>query len=450
MRFLTIFLVLLSGCGTIYKSPSVVPKGLNSDQDLNVRVIEMTEQSAVEANLSPYTPQRLPAVFSTVASAPALNVSGRAPQPSADASFPPGAPQVFLPSNPPIRPYTIGVSDVVLLATPSAGSTVEQLSGLLAAQNKRQGYTVQDDGAIAIPDIGRIQLSGLTLEEAEAAVFEALVSKNIEPSFSLEIAEFNSQRATIGGAVRNPTIAPITIKPLYLEEALQLAGGIAPGDLDYTTVRIYRDGVLYQVSARELYDRNNRVLILDNDSVFVDSEYELDGAETYFREQIAIQQLRRAERTQALAELEAAFRIRSQQLEVQRENFQKRLELGAVKRQYVYLYGEVKKQGRFPLPFETTATLADALFSQGGISTREADVSQIYVLRRSTDPREFGARTAYHLNGQDATNILTATIFQLRPNDVVFVSEQPVTVWNRVIAQITPALISAGVNATSN
>ena len=74
-------------------------------------------------------------------------------------------------------PYRIGVGDVLLLGNEIGGNTVEELSGLLAAQNSRQGYTVQDDGAIAIPDVGRVRLDGLTLEEAEAQLFQSLVSQ---------------------------------------------------------------------------------------------------------------------------------------------------------------------------------------------------------------------------------------------------------------------------------
>ncbi|WP_323770758.1 hypothetical protein [Antarctobacter sp.] len=48
----------------------------------------------------------------------------------------------------------------MLLATRGAASTIEQLSGLLAAQNQRQGYTVRDDGSIAILEIGAVQLGG--------------------------------------------------------------------------------------------------------------------------------------------------------------------------------------------------------------------------------------------------------------------------------------------------
>lgn len=407
----------------------------------------MTEQAAFAANLTPYEPQRLPSSFNAIPTASVRAGGGALPLPTADGGVQPARPQTFLPPSSNPGPYRIGVSDVVLLATPAGAGTVEELSGLLAAQNKRQGYSVQGDGSIAIPDVGRIQISGLTLDEAEAAVFDALVSKNIEPAFSLEVAEFNSQRATIGGAVNKPTIAPITPKALYLEEALQLAGGIADADLDFTSVRLYRDGTLYQVSARDVFKRAKQVRILDSDSIFVDTGYNTSEAKTYFEEQITLSNARRAQRAEALNEFRTEFSTRNSQIQASQTNFTKRLELGAVKRQYAYRFGEFKQQGRFTLPFEQTANLADALFDSNGMSTKEADVSQIYVLRRSTDPRELGATTAYHLNGANPIQMLTATVFELRPNDIIFVSEQPVTKWNRVISQITPQLFNSIINA---
>ena len=72
------------------------------------------------------------------------------------------------------------------------------------------------------------------------------------------------------------------------------------------------------------------------------------------------------------------------------------------------------------------------------------------MLRASSDPREFGAVTAWQMDGRNAINFLLATKFMLRPDDIIFVAEQPVTRWGRIIQQITPALINTGVNAASN
>ena len=77
-----------------------------------------------------------------------------------------------------------------------------------------------------------------------------------------------------------------------------------------------------------------------------------------------------------------------------------------------------------------------------GISVESGDVSQIYVLRASQDPREFGAVTAWHLDARNAANFALMTNFELRPDDVVFVAQQPITTWNRAVSQILPSIIN--------
>jgi len=200
-------------------------------------------------------------------------------------------------------PYEIGIGDVVLLATPRAAGSVEQLTGLLAAQNARQGYTVQDDGSINIPDVGRVRIAGLTIEDAEAALFQRLVENQIDPTFSLEISEFNSRRVSIGGAVSQPTVVPVTLTPLYLEEALAAAGGITVEDQDYASIRLYRDGTLYQIPLSQLYSRASltKTRLLPGDAIFVDTEYELARAQEYFAQQITLVQARQAARASAAA-----------------------------------------------------------------------------------------------------------------------------------------------------
>jgi polysaccharide export outer membrane protein len=47
-------------------------------------------------------------------------------------------------------------------------------------------------------------------------------------------------------------------------------------------------------------------------------------------------------------------------------------------------------------------------------------------------------------------NFTLATRFEMRPNDVIFVAEQPVTRWGRVIQQITPSLITTTIAAGTN
>ncbi len=439
----------LAGCGSAYRSPAI--DAAVSDGTA-VRVMPLTGESVLIANRAPYRPRTLPAIFSgTAGGGSGLRGAGALPAPVLDDPQRPAQLELRLPPAVDPGPYQIGVGDVVLLAVPRSGGTVEELSGLLAAQNARQGYTVQDDGSINIPDVGRVRFAGLTVDEAEATLFTRLVESQIDPTFSLEIAEFNARRVSIGGAVTNPTVVPVGLTPVLLDEVLAQAGGITVEDQDFASVRLYRDGTLYQIPLNRLFSdpalRNIR--LIGGDSLFVDSSFELSAAQDYFEQQITLAQLRQASRVSALNELEAEVSLRRANLNEARANFETRERLGAVGRDYVYLTGEVVKQSRYTLPFEQTASLADALFDAGGgVPVTTGDVSQIYVLRASTDPREFGAVTAWHLNATNAANFTLATRFELRPDDVVFVAEQPITRWSRVIQQITPSLITSGVAAT--
>lgn len=441
----------LSGCGAAYISPAV-KEGVTSGA--KVRVQPITAETVLAANRSNYRPKDLPAAFYQIAGTGGASGvgAGALPQPTSERPNRPQALETRIPPAVRSGSYEIGVGDVLLLATPQAGSTVEELSGLLAAQSRRQGYTVQDDGAIAIPDVGRVSVAGLTLEEAEAALFQRLVSNQIDPTFSLEVAEFNSKRVSVGGAVGTPTVTPITLKPLFLDEALAQAGGVSAPDLDVASVRLYRDGTLYQIPLRELYSNRSlqRIQLVDGDSVFVDTAYDLDQAQSYFEQQIRLVQVRQTARAEALRALQTEVGLRRDALADQRANFGAQLDLGAVKRDYVFLSGEVKTQTRVPLPFGQTASLADVIYADGnGVPTTTGNPSQIYILRGSPDPREFSGVTAWHLDARNPASLILATRMEMRPNDVVFVAEQPITRWNRVLTQFVPSLITSAAAATN-
>ena len=447
---LLVALTALAGCGSVYRSSSVSP---GVSDGTNVRVVALSAETVVRANRSSYQPKTLPAVFSMTAGGGTLGRgAGALPQPTFDLETRPGTLALRVPPAANPGAYQIGIGDVVLLSTPNTGSTVEELSGLLAAQNARQGYTVQDDGSINIPNVGRVRIAGLTIEDAEAALFQKLVENQFDPTFSLEIAEFNSRKVSIGGAVGTPGVVPVSLTPLYLGDALAAAGGVSVEDQDFASVRIYRDGTLYQIPLTTLYERGDllRTRLVDGDAVFVDTEYELGQAQSYFEQQITLVSARQAARQAALNELQLEVNLRRGQLEEARQNYQTRIDLGADNQDYVYLTGEVGKQSRFPLPYDRKAKLADALFAQAdGLTVETGDVSQIYVLRASSDPREFGAVTAWHLDTRNAANFALTTKFELRPNDIVFVAQQPITRWNRAVAQIMPSLISV-TNAATN
>ena len=252
---------------------------------------------------------------------------------------------------------------------------------------------------------------------------------------------------SVGGAVRNPVVQNIRLTPVYLTEALAAAGDVTVPDRDFGIIRLYRDGTLYQLPLKDL--PKHKIRLTAGDSVFVDTDYQLEQAQAFFQEQNSLNELRRTARRDAITELNTEVSLRRAALDEARSNYLAQDQLGAVDRDYVYLAGEVKTQSRFPLPLNQQASLADALYEQGGALTETANPSQIYVLRGSPDPADFGAVTAWHLNARNAGNVVMATRFELRPNDVIFVAEQPITRWNRVISQFVPSLINAAAAAAN-
>ncbi len=422
---------VLTGCGVIYTIPNVYDGGSGSvagQTDYDLEVIPMTYETVASANLTPYVPPQLPAPYqpdavavSAAAVEIAPNCTGTSPGPLETAAYPSRIVYDAPPSES-RSPYRIGVGDVLLLAVKGLGSPAG-LPDLITAQAKRDAYIVQDDGAIAIPDAGRVEVAGLTLEDAQFRISEALFAANIEPSFSLEVAEFNSQHVSVDGLVGTPGLVPITLDPPYLYTVIARAGGVPSDDPATTTIQILRDGVAYRFPlARFIHDPVVRRAILRNgDSIYV------AGAETIEQEGP-----------------EAALERARQQLEREQALFERRLSLGAVKRSYVFMTGEVRKSGQAVLPFEQSLYLANVLFGDpgGGISIATGDFGAIYVLRASSDPRQAGGMTAYHLDAENVANLALAAQFEMRPNDIVFVAEQLVTSWNRVLSQIFP-LISA-------
>ena len=464
-----IVLAATGACSTLYTSPTVEDGSVfgTANTDLKVSVVSMTFESTAAANLTPYVPARLPlgmqpgAVARAAAAAASVSVPAVADPPAPPTR--PGPRPGFIPDRlPPItapQPYLIGVADVLLLSVNTSASTLEQLPALITAQSKRQGFVVQDDGAIAIPDAGRVRVAGMTTRDAEAAIFQALVSAGIDPSFSLEIAEFNSQRVSVGGEVRTPALVPITLKPLYLNEAINTAGGLSVPDPKVAKIQLFRSGETYQMGVeRFLRDPAlSQIVLRDGDSVYVIAEFDEDRARALFNEEIAVRQqfmdnarLRLQLEGQALTNRAAIQNIELRKLDLERENFEARLKVGAVRRDYAYLAGEVRKPKRFELPFENKAVLADILLDDGAVDIRPGDYGEIYVLRRSSNPEEAAGLTAYHLDATNAANLALASVFELHAGDVVFVAEQPVATWNRVVSQLLPQLFLSAANVATN
>ena len=211
-RIILIFTALtLTGCGIVYQ-----PTSVRDDDSANVHIIHLTPETVLEANSSPYTPKSLPDAF---LSEEKNEFSDIFKEPIFDPQVLDGVIEWRMPRLEP-QTYRIGVGDVITLNMQLKESLGNVLNDLIASQNGQRGFKVQDDGAVSIPDIGRIVIGGTTLQEAENNIYQRLLEVGETPSFSIEITEFNSQTISVSGYVKSSGILPISLQNLYLDEAI--------------------------------------------------------------------------------------------------------------------------------------------------------------------------------------------------------------------------------------
>ena len=101
----------------------------------------------------------------------------------------------------------------------------------------------------------------------------------------------------------------------------------------------------------------------------------------------------------------------------------------------VFILGGITPQ-IFEIDPSVRQTLADILFTSGGaLSKSSAKRSEVYLLRGSNPVM------AYHLDAQNPTRLIVADAMELRPNDILYVAEQPIISFNRALATIVPLRI---------
>lgn len=86
---------------------------------------------------------------------------------------------------------------------------------------------IDNDGQVTLPFVGRIELAGLTVTEAETQLTERLSKFIQHPQIQLNVVESHSQPVAVLGAVRNPGSYQLEGRKT-LTEVLSMAGGLRP------------------------------------------------------------------------------------------------------------------------------------------------------------------------------------------------------------------------------
>ena len=239
---------------------------------------------------------------------------------------------------------------------------------------------VDHEGNVVFETVGKVKAAGSTLSKLKGDI-EKLVQpvSDSQNAFQIQITEFASQKALLNIQGQPGVLVPITDTPAKLVEVL-VQNGLSIDGNNITQVSLQRDGQTYEFS--------------------LDGLLASGGPNIY---------------------LQPEDQVSSQVLQY--------------KENKVFILGGISPQ-IFKINPANRETLADVLFTSGGpLSTSSAKRSEIYLLRGNNPV------TAYHLDAQSPTRLIVADAMELRPNDILYVAEQPIISFNRALGTIVPLRI---------
>lgn len=103
---------------------------------------------------------------------------------------------------------------------------------------------VTDSGVISYPLLGSLRVAGLSVEEAQAALTQALVKGDFvkNPQVSIVVTQVRASQVSVLGQVGKPGRYPLDIAGMRLTEVLALAGGISALGADSVVLVGQREG----------------------------------------------------------------------------------------------------------------------------------------------------------------------------------------------------------------
>ncbi|WIV51422.1 polysaccharide biosynthesis/export family protein [Marivivens sp. LCG002] len=381
-----------------------------------------------------------------------------------------------------IRPiYRIGAGDEIAITTVSSEVSTNGVSQTLIETPTTREIRVSSQGSISLLGVGEVFIEGMTRSEASRAIADALTGAGLDPKNEIVIKRNVANPARLIGDVPVQRTIEILEAPIDLANVLS-EYGVRPTDEREFQVKLLRNGIEYGILASEILGSADtaRIYIQSGDTISVEAiskntSFDL-YVEGYNSQKVSVISSSASARNAVLPITEQGITLVDALLNaglivtpdseylirLTRRGTEYRMSAQKVLVEHpgasIYLRGgdkivieplEYSKQtvmvtgaGTSPKLIEisptTRPTLATAIFSSAALGNIEADLKQVFLLRRKEQVAN--SFDAYFIDLSDPTRLILAKELQLRPDDIIFVSTQPISEFSSVISRINGAL----------
>jgi polysaccharide biosynthesis/export protein len=280
---------------------------------------------------------------------------------------------------------------------------------------------VTDEGTIAIPFIGTVQVAGLDLEQIEQRIATQRGSRAQNPQVVVEIVADRTNTVMISGEVRLPGRFSMLEGTRTVLDVINKAGGptpsIAPAQLEVVVRR--HDQIVHKAQYPELLaggdfpvQRGDEIVVRSNARIFT-----VLGALRGFEQGSSGSSASSGSPGTGSQGSQATQATQERQGPNNKD--QQPLKSANI---------EINKQGM---------TLLDALGAAGGLSDERADKKGVFLFRPGgPGASPAGRSTIFKLDMSQPVSIFVAQEFAIQPNDVLYVTNAPLYEYNRILSAL--------------
>ena len=265
-------------------------------------------------------------------------------------------------------PATLFISPSSSAGGSAAGPTGSGLSASASGHVAIPDQMVDDEGKITVPHVGRISVAGKRADQIETEIQNALKRKANDPQVVVRIMQGASFSVTVVGEVERSMPVPLTPRGEHLLDAIAATGGVK-GPSGKIAIRVAR---------------GNKEQTVPLDAIIASPQQNIT--------------LQPGDVVTALFQPNAFVAM-----------------------------GAISKPGE--VPFEAAGiSLSQALARVGGLIDNRADITGVFLFR--AEDQAVGDKpmpVVYRVDLQNPVQMIAMRDFPVRNNDVIFVSNAPVS-----------------------